>query len=62
MPDETLKVSRYLSDDDYEFSFNYQVCLYDGFAVILRESGSPMAFFGLGMSVTGIYAKVPAAE
>ncbi|MBR0499782.1 MAG: hypothetical protein IJJ72_02165 [Bacteroidales bacterium] len=58
-PDESLRFYNYLWNDDSETSFSYTIRFFDGFAVIQRESGSPMGFFGMGMTVAGIYAKLP---
>ena len=58
-PDESLRFYNYLWNDDSETSFSYTIRFFDDFAVIQRESGSPMGFFGMGMTVAGIYAKLP---
>ena len=59
--DESMEYYHYLWDEDSGASYVYRIRFFDGFAVILRERGSAMAFFGMGMSVTGIYAKIPSA-
>lgn len=51
---------RYLWDDDSEAHFAYTIRFFDGFAIILAREGDPSRFFGLGTTVAGIYAKIPA--
>lgn len=58
-PSETLEYYNYLWDENSETNFTYKIRFFDGFAVIQRTSGSPMGFFGMGMTVEGIYAKLP---
>ena len=57
---ETTEFYQYMWNEGTKSSYNYKICFYDGFAVIRYISGNPSAFFGLGMSVAGIYAKIPA--
>ena len=58
-PSETLEFYNYLWDDNSDSGFSYRIRFFDDFAVIERMSGSPMGFFGMGMTVEGIYAKLP---
>ena len=58
-PSETLEFYNYLWDDNSDSGFSYRIRFFDDVAVIERMSGSPMGFFGMGMTVEGIYAKLP---
>lgn len=50
---------RFLWNDNSDQSFEYSIRFFDGFAVILAGKGNPGAFFGHGMTIQGIYAKLP---
>ena len=56
---ESTDFYQYLWSDGANAHYNYKICFYDGFAVVQYISGDPTAFFGMGMSVVGVYAKLP---
>ena len=56
---EETDVYRYLWSDDSQESFTYIIRFFDTFAVIIAGQGNPAAFFGMNVSVQGIYAKLP---
>ena len=58
-PSETLEFYNYLWDERSDTNFAYKIRFFDDFAVILRESGSPAAIFGMGVTLEGFYAKLP---
>lgn len=51
---------RYIWDEDSDAAFSYTIRFFDGFAVIIVESGDPSGFFGLD-AIQGFYAKLPSA-
>ena len=56
---EETDVYRYLWNDDNGESLDYTIRFFDTFAVIILGNGNPSAFFGMNVSVAGIYAKLP---
>ena len=59
-PGEMTTIYRYMWDDEGEKSYHYKIRFFDNFAVICEGSGDPNAFFAMGTSIEGIYAKLPA--
>ena len=56
---QTMNFYNWLWDENTDMSFSYGIRFFDDFAVIVRESGSPAAFFGMGVTLEGFYAKMP---
>ena len=58
-PNENPVYYNYLWDERSGMDFSYKIVFFDDFAVIVRESGSPAAIFGMGVTLEGFYAKLP---
>ena len=56
---ENTTFYRYIWDDATDESLEYIIRFFDNFAVITVGRGNPSKFFGMNVSVNGIYAKLP---
>ena len=58
-PGESTTVYRYIWNDDTDEGFPYTIRFFDNFAVIRASKDNMGNFFGIGLTIEGIFAKLP---